>query len=375
MRTRFVILLVPIFGTSALAAQQLPLKRDVPAVAWAGCPQMAEKQSDVSPDRRQEAARLAEAATQASILGNKTAALDLLVRAAETDPTSTTIAYNLARTFDELERRTDAVAAYCRYLDLAPDVPDAQDVRQRTRALATPPGFAAPAAAVRAFEAGISHYDAGRLAEAEATFGLASNAAPGWSAPVYNRAVIRAARAQTEEAAADFRRFIEMDPGAPEFNAVLDLLTTFRQPAQTYNPGGALVRGLLVPGLGQFTTGRPGTGILVLGTASGALAAGLLVKRLSVDCLSPPVDGRCPPGLIARTVEKRPYLLPAVGVAAASAVLGAIDAYRGASRRNRQPTTSTRVGLDGHPRGPSLALPGISLSLRSAQLDLVRIRF
>jgi tetratricopeptide (TPR) repeat protein len=359
---------------AALAAQQLPLKRDLPSASWAGCP-AGERPAEVPTVQRQSADRLAADATQASLLGDKSAALDLLTRAAAADPSSVPISYRLARALDELERSADALAAYCRYLTLAPDSPDAQDVRERTRVLGTPPGFSVPATAVRAYQEGIAHFDAGRHAEAETAFGQASEAAPDWGAPLYNRALTRIARAQKETAAEDLRHFLELSPGAPEFSAVLDLIATLRQVAPRYNPSGALLRGLLVPGLGHFTTDRTGAGVFYLATASSALAAGILLKKLDVDCLSVPVDGQCPPGQVAGEKETRPYLVPAVAVALATGVYGAIDAYRSAGRRNRAAASATRVGQDGRPRGPSLSPPAINVGARGTRLELIRVRF
>jgi tetratricopeptide (TPR) repeat protein len=362
--------------TSGAAAQQLQLKRTLPGIAWAGCPSPDGRRVTVTPAQRQDAERLAEAATQASLLGDKAAALDLLTRAAGVDATSKTIAYHVARTLDELNRPNEALVAYCRYLALAPDASDAQEVRDRTRVLATPAGFAVSAAAARAYEAGIAHYDGGRLAEAETAFGQASAAAPAWANAVYNRAVIRLALGRTDPAAEDLRRYLELSPGAPDFNQLLDLLATFRQVVPPpYNPSSVLVRGLLVPGLGHFTTGRSGAGVLFLGAASSALAAGFAVTRQEVDCLSPPVNGRCPADQIASQKTRRPYLVPGIAAAAAIGVWGAIDAYRGAGKRNAEASRSLRVGLDGRSRGPSLVSPSLTVGLHNAQFDLIRVRF
>ena len=315
-------------------------------------------------------------ATQASLLGDKTAALDLLNRAAAMDPSSQGVAYRLARTLDELERPREALVAYCRYLTLAPDAPDAQEARDRTRVLGTPSGFTVSAIAARAFQTGITHYDAGQLAQAETAFGQASEASRDWSAAVYNRAVVRLALGRADAAAEDLRRFLELSPAAPEFNTVLDRLATFRQVAPPpFNPGSTLMRGLLLPGLGHFSTGRTGKGALFLGAATGAVAAGFMVTRLSVDCLSPPVNGRCPDDQIVNEEQTRPYLVPAIGAAAAIGIIGAIDAYRGARKRNEEAAKSLRVGADGRPQGPSLAMPRINLGFENTHIDLIRVRF
>src|SRR5512145_1794686 len=153
-------LLVPAFGPLALAGQTLQPKRDQPAIAWAGCPASPEKSAEVSAAQRLEAERLAAAATEASLLGDKATVLELIAKAARTDPTSSSIAFSLARELDDAGRANEALAAYCRYLALAPDASDTEEIAERTRALGNPPGFAVPAAAAQAFGAGLTHYDA-----------------------------------------------------------------------------------------------------------------------------------------------------------------------------------------------------------------------
>ncbi|MGH7472288.1 MAG: hypothetical protein ACRENP_30420, partial [Longimicrobiales bacterium] len=287
------------FGITAQEPQPIPpLMRSQPTLSWGGCP-ASEKAASVTPAQRQDAERLAEAATQAALLGDKAAVLDLLTRAAQADPTVPGIAYRAARALDENERSKDALALYCRYLLLVPDAADATEVRERARVLGSPQTFAVPAVAARAFETGIYMYDAGKLAEAEASFEQASESARQWNAPIFNRAVIRLKQGRTSAAMDDLRRFLEMSPGSAEFNSVLDLLATLRRAAPQYSASGALLKGLLVPGLGQLTTGRTGRGFIYLGIATGALAAGIGVTRLDVDCLSPPVNGQCPSDRIA----------------------------------------------------------------------------
>jgi tetratricopeptide (TPR) repeat protein len=363
---------------AAITAQtpQLSLKRDVPSAAWEGCARNDNSRRTVTPAQQQEAERLANSATQASLLGDKNAALDLLARAANTDPTSKTIAYRLARELDEAQRLPAALASYCQYLALAPDGPDAQEVRERTRAIGTPTGFTVPDDARQAFADGIASYDAGKLAEAETSFGTASTAAPTWSAPVFNRALARMALSRRDDAAVDFRRYLELSPGASDFNQVLNLLASFQQPAAPrINPGGAFARGLLIPGLGQLTTGRSGRGMLYLGAAAAAVAVGVGVQRVAVECLTEPVNGVCPDEQIDRTRNDRPYLVPAIGAWFAIGLIGAIDAARGARRQNAQAAEAVRIGEQAQTRAPYLAVPTVQVGLDGARVDLIRIRF
>lgn len=353
--------------------QQVQLLRDVPGV-WDGCDAV----QPVEPSRstlaqRQEAERLAAAATQSAILGDNAAALDLLRRAALLDPASADIAYHLARTLQELGRSADALAAYCRYAGLAGDAPDIADVYDRIRTISV---ATVTTAAARAFEIGIVHFEGRRLREAEAAFGQAMAAAPAWNAPVYNRAVVRAALNRRDAAAGDLQRYLELagDPARASALAAVVGAAPAAGP-RSYNPAGALVAGLIVPGLGHFTTDRPLIGALVMGTAAGAVAVGLASQRLKVDCLSPPVDGRCPPEDVLRERTERPYLLPAIGVAAAAGLIGAIDAYSGARRRNGQPAGSARTGAGAVADGAILALSRVQPGPDGVRVELLRLRF
>jgi tetratricopeptide (TPR) repeat protein len=372
---RFLAILILMVDVASVPAQELTLKRTLPEVTWTGCPATGERIGNVTAAERQEGERLAESATRAALLGDKAAALDSLTRAADRDPSSRNIAYYHARILDELNRKKDALAAYCRYLALAPDAPDADEVRERTRVLGSPTGFAVPAAAAVAFESGLRQYNARRLSEAEAEFGRAMEAAPEWSDPLYNRAVIRIALGRRDDAASDLRSFIDKNPGSPGLDQLHTVLATLAAPTPaTLNPNAALMRGLIVPGLGHFTTGRPVVGVLVLGVASGTLMAGVLTTRLDVECLGPWVNGECPSEDIAGQHKSRPYLLPAIAVAVGTAAFGAIDAYRGANARNAR-AAQRRVDPDGQARGPTLLPPSVNLGRHSAQFDLIRVRF
>src|SRR5687768_6594812 len=357
----------------ALSAQELRLKREPPRVAWPGCPAIA-KPAAVPSAQRQEAERLATSATEASILGDNTAALDLLVRAAARDPSSERIAYRLARTLEVLERRADAVAEYCRYLALAPAASDAPEARGRIAALTDAGGFAVPAAAADAFATAIAHYDAGRLTDADAALTTALAVAPEWSDALYDRGVVRLALNLDDAAADDLRRYLELNPGSRDFGDVLRALRATRNaPAAPYNPTTALATGLLVPGLGHFTTGRPVRGLVFLGGAAGAVTAGMLLQRTHVDCLAPPVLGECPDAFVRSRSTERPYLIPAIGAAAVLGVLGALDAFRGAKQRNEQAAEVIRVG--GRDGTAVLFAPAVDVTSDATRLSLIRLTF
>ena len=356
-------------ATGTVHAQQLVLKREPPRIEWSGCPQIRVPEAD---DARQlqQAEQLAARATEAAILGDNAAALEHLTQAVALAPRSATLSYRRARALETLDRSDEAVAEYCRYLAL-PGATDVAEVEQRLAQLTDADEQAVPAAAAAAYEAGIDQYDAGSLQLAEGSFADALEAAPEWGAPVFNRAVVRLALGRQDAAAADLRTYLEMSPGAADFDVVLDLLSTIRGSTST-DPLVALATGLVVPGLGHFTTGRPVRGAVILGAAAGAIAAGLLVQRSEVDCLAVPVDGRCPPDQILRERVERPYLTAALAVAAAIGVGGAIDAYR--SARSRGDSAPALLRLDGQD-GAALEVPGVYLDGDGARLDLLRLRF
>jgi hypothetical protein len=359
-------------------AQQPRLLRDAPPPGWRGCVPDPEPVPAPPPQQRHEAERLAVSASQAAILGDTRTALDLLTRAARLDPSSAEIAFQLARAYEELGRAAEAVVAYCRYVLLAPEAPDMPDVSARITALAGTGGFAGTlsAEAAQAFQTGIAFYDARQLRQAEASFTMAYQRAPDWPAPLYNRAVVRLELDRRDAAVADLRQYLLLGAGADHVDEVVALLASLpggmRPPFQSRN---ALVAGMLVPGLGHFLTDRPVTGGLVLGGAVAALAAGLMVERVRVQCLSPPVDGRCPPELeVGRTAE-RPLLLPGAALAAAITLFGAYDAYRGAERRNAAVAERLRTGVIIGGGNLTVAGPALGMDMQGPRLDLVRLRF
>lgn len=360
-----------LLGTaSGLAhAQQLVLKREPPRIQWSGCPAITAPEAGDA-QQVQHAEQLAARATEAAILGDNAAALEHLTQAVALAPHSAALSYRRARALETLDRGDEAVAEYCRYLAL-PGATDVAEVEQRLAELTGADQQAVPAAAAHAYEAGIEQYDAGSLQLAEASFADAHQSAPDWSAPVFNRAIVRMALGRQDAAAEDLRTYLEMSPGASDFDVVLDLLSTIRG-STSPDPLVALATGLVVPGLGHFTTGRPVRGAVILGSATGALAVGLLTQRTEVDCLAVPVDGRCPPDQILRERVERPYLTAAIAVAAAIGIGGAIDAYR--SARSRGDAAPALLRLNGQD-GAALEVPGLYLDGDGARLDLLRLRF
>jgi tetratricopeptide (TPR) repeat protein len=375
LRPVFLLLLM-VLSASGLRAQGLPLKRDIEPFIWPGCLTEAPP-AEPSAEDRMESRRLAGDATQAAILGDNVTASRLLGQALELDPTAPDIAYRLAVALENAARPTDAATAYCRYLALAPDAPDEGQVRERIPQLVASAGPFVTAAAAHAFTTGIAHYDAGNLVVAEAAFSQAAEADSAWSAPVYNRAVVRLAAGDSVAGLDDLRRYLMMSPYAADLDRVVAVIRARRpEPTAPYDAGRALASGLVVPGLGHFTTDRPVAGTVVLGSALGALALALTVERVRIECLAPIEDGRCPPGQTLEQDSERPYLVAGIAAAATVTVLGALDAYRSARSRNARATERRPIGVPLGGAAASLLAPAIGATAGGqVNVELVRLRF
>jgi hypothetical protein len=108
-------------------------------------------------------------------------------------------------------------------------------------------------------------------------------------------------------------------------------------PAQPrYNPGSAMTRSLIVPGLGQFYTGRPAIGAAFMTAWAAALGLAVLTQEVTIECLERvPDDDECPSSQIRDEVTRRPMLVIGAGGALAIAVLSALEANSAAKRSNR----------------------------------------
>jgi tetratricopeptide (TPR) repeat protein len=337
-----------IFPAQRTAAQEIGFRRDVPAPVVRDC-SVAERDArtpvSASQDPR-EAARLAAAAREAALLGDPRTARDLLARAAHADTTAANIAFLFARTLEELGEIDDAVGEYCRYLQLAADAADADEVRALVRRIAPPVRPGISDSAVARFHTALALSDSGRDTDAERAFSDVIAAAPAWAVPYYNRALLRARAKRRDDARTDLEQFLALEPGSPDEARVREWLTRLAAPIPSYSPGAAFALGL-IPGAGHFYTGRPIAGTALLAVAGGAAAFGVLYQSRTVDCLTVPQNNVCPADQVRGDRTERPYLLPAAGVAAAAAIIGAFDAARGARRHNARAAESGLAGRIG----------------------------
>jgi hypothetical protein len=379
-----IILLAGLAGPE-LAAQELPLKTTPPPGLVLACP--PDPALAGAPDRGDpaEAARLVNAATQAMLLGDLDGALEFLDRALRVDPAAAEAEYLRARILQRQGRFEEATGALCRYLRLAPDGPSAPEAR---RALDDARTEGDAQRLLTAYRQALELEREGRLEAAEAAFTEVLNARPAATVALYNRAVIREALGRHEQAHADLWRYLELEPTAPDAAEVRQFLASRGEappvagtPARADDAvtlptgpaaGTAFLVGALVPGGGQFYTGRPGLGAAVTALAGGALATGLLYERTTIECL----DGSaavCPEDQIVSSTTERPLLAPAIGVAAGLALVAAIEAALHAGRQPnpaRQPAPS---GMAGAAR--SFAEGAVRYDGSTIQLELLRFNF
>ncbi len=330
-------LVLPIEG-----AAQLTPKRNIGGSSGASCPAQS---TPAQPNaQRRAAARDAFAQGQeAAISGDNRSARDFFRRAAEADPTDPTTAYHLARSHEALGEVNDAVREYCRFLSLAPGAADAAEARDRLTELG--PRRSQSELATAQFRAGLLHYEGQRWRDAQVAFTRAISQAPDWPETHFNRALVLERLDQTEQAVADFQRYLELEPAATDREAVVRRIVSLRR--QAMNPGSALTRGLLLPGLGQHYTRRPVLGFLVLGAAGGAVAFGFVPK--DVDVIEIRTGTFIDPFGNEREYEyefayvDRQYPNRTAGIAAAAAIsfLAAFEAYSHARSRTSAPALRT----------------------------------
>jgi tetratricopeptide (TPR) repeat protein len=359
-------LLISLLPASNAQAQELTLKRDLPPVPDSPCALVSPSvggEPDPSAERRSEAEDLATEANRAAILGEQARAVSLLEDAADLDPSSPVIAYRLGRMLEDGGSGAAALRPYCRYLALAPDGPEAADVRARIERIGADQLDDGPSPAARgAFEAGIEAFDRGRYEVATQSFSRALREHPDWADAYYNRGLAEARAGGRGAASSDLERYLELRPDALDHARVSREIRQLRVPAApTFRPYVALAAGLVVPGMGHVYSGRPATGLLVLAAAGAAAATGILYTEVEVRCRGAVVDGACPPNQVAERIEDQPLLVPGLATAGAITLAGAVHAFL-ASRRGSAGGFVAAGALE--VPAPALAVGGTQTVLR-----------
>lgn len=352
-----------------LAAQELPLRQAVENGQAEPCPSTPGVVLDPGPEARAQAVELASTADQSVVLGDLERAATLLERATELDPFSAELAYRRGRVLEDLGQTQAATSSYCRVLDTGGAEVTLEDARDRIESLNRPETAVSDAIRAAAAQA-VATAETGNLAEALDAFDAVVRDAPSWADGAYNRGVTLDRMGRSSEAMLAFGRYLELEPAAPDAVAVSRrigqleaLLASLRD---TPSPYTALALGALVPGMGQFYSGRARSGLLVVALTAGTLAGGYFITEVNVRCQIPVEPGAsCPPESVASRSNERPHMWSAVGVAAAVALFGATEAFINARlRRLGQGPYAERIS------GPSITARGSGVDL-----NLLSLRF
>jgi len=367
---------VVIWSASPLAGQDLlPLQRDYPGSGPYECPATTPV-SAPSPEDGTRANQLASEANEAMVLGDLERVQILLEQSVALNGSSADLAYRHARVLEQLGDVESALVEFCRAIDLNVAAIGVFDAQDRIDTLADAIRRRIPEAAHQAFRRGLVQADDSLYVEAIEAFTAARDAAPEWTPPLYNRAVIYERLGMIQQALEDFRAYLDADPVArdalvvriSERIGVLEGAASVVPPS----PTGALAFGL-IPGMGHFYTGRPVGGAVTLASSTLAIVAGMLVRDITTLCLEPVDAGAmCPQELIVDEITERPYMWHGIGVAAAITVAGAVDALIKAKRRRAE--AEAIVGAE-ETRGVSIGFPSVSASGSSVDLNLLSLRF
>jgi tetratricopeptide (TPR) repeat protein len=333
----YLLVLAASLGTTTAQGQgRPPLKRGLPVVAQRPvcAPPTASAASPTAIQRRQ-ARELAQRAQQSAILGDRNAARDQLRQATVLDPTNPDLAYQLARAQEAVGATDDAAAAYCRFIALAPNAPEAVEARERLAGLTRNSQTGVSEKILAPFRRGVTAYEAGRYGEAEIAFSNAIALQPDWADAYYDRALTKVVRGRREQAIADLQQYLRLRPEAEDRQTVIARINGLR--GGPLSPSAALGLGLVIPGAGQMYTGRSVFGVLTLAAAGGALAYALKSGPVTKEFVVNPKDpfgNPLPPFVDTRTETGRPNLVP--GLAAFGAIAGAtaIEAFVHARRVN-----------------------------------------
>jgi tetratricopeptide (TPR) repeat protein len=341
----------PLMARAQSSAQRDLLKRAaLPAPGRGTCPPASAARVPTNEQRRQ-ARDLSERAQQAAILGDSVSARDQLRQAAQLDPTDRDLAYRLARATETSGAADAAAKEYCRFIALAPSAPETAEAREKVALLARPTLSGEAQAAEATFRAAITAYERGQMTTAEAGFNAAIKSQPNWADAYYDRALVLLLRGQREAALRDLEQYVRLKPDANDRATVLARIDVLRRGSAS--PASALAMGLVIPGAGQFYTGRPVRGLFSLAAAGAAWVYGLQQSTKTVTVQQTATDpfGNPYTFTTTRLRTERPNLIPGIAVAGAITLGGAIEAFVFA---NNAREAGTRVAVSVTPSPTAL---------------------
>jgi tetratricopeptide (TPR) repeat protein len=278
-------------------------------------------------EQRRQARDLSEHAQQAAILGDSVSARDQLRRAAQLDPTDPDLAYRLARANETSGAGADAASEYCRFIALAPSAPETAEAREKVASLARPTMTDQAQAAEATFRAAITAYERGQMTAAEVGFNATIKNQPNWAEAYYDRALVLLLEGERDAAIRDFEQYVRLKPDADDRAIVVARVDALRRGSAS--PSSALAMGLVIPGAGQFYTGRPVRGLFSLAAAGAAWAYALQQNTKTVTVQQTATDpfGNPYSFTTSRLRTERSNLIPGAAVAGAITLGGAIEAF------------------------------------------------
>ena len=265
--------------TDASGAQTLAPKRTLAATAPQGCAALLSAANSPTGNTADDAEtrRLIGAGQEASLQGEHEAARDAFVQATKRNPNNPLIAYYLGREYETLKADNDAVKEYCRYLRLSPNARDADEVQGRIVRL-TPASQLAQVDEARAnFSSAVALLERRQYVAADSMLGSILTKLPNSPEPYYNRGLARAARGERTLAMQDFAKYIDLAGNPTDRTAINAAIARIQD--RIFSETSALSSGLVVPGLGQMSTGRPLYGVGVLGAVAAVLMWGMAEKQ------------------------------------------------------------------------------------------------
>ncbi len=366
------VLLLSLLLASPAGAQELPLKRTLPGADSFSCPELVPGREPGAEEQAQ-ARVLGSTADQALVLGDQERARDLLERAVQLDPLSAELAYRYARILEDLGEANPAIQQFCRSLALGSEGLEIADARTRLDALVRSLEPQIPAQAIAEFSNGLTQFALGNMPEALGAFDAAFQMAPDWADPLYNRGVIRARQGDLDGAVLDLQLYLSLRPDGSDAIAVSQRIGQLQAAVPLPSPSTTLTLGVLIPGMGQFYSGRAFGGFTVLALAGGAAAAGILIEKIETRCVgAPPPGGECPSDRIISKLTTKPYQTPGLIAAGAVTLIGAIEAFikvRRIDSGEGGETAALNLG------GASIRLPNVSAAGARLNLHLVRVTF
>ena len=276
------LVIAGLLAPPAVRAQRLEPKLDLGGTRVTGCAFLplhpARADTGAAADTTGDVQALVEEAQEAAMQGEHAAARDKFLRATRAAPGDARLAYYLGRELEALRDALGAVQQYCRFLALAPGASEGNEVRGRITKLTPPREVARVDDARTLIRTGAALLARGDYDAADSMLTLAAQLVPDAPEPVWNRALARGARGDRSSALRDAVRYAQLAPSAPDAIRLRSALSAL--PTHVYSTGTAFTTGLVIPGLGQATTGRPLLGVLAFGAFAGAMVYALQWHRV-----------------------------------------------------------------------------------------------